>query len=143
MPGGWEGVGRTLKDFEGSLVGMKAGETKTFDVAFPADYFAKELAGKTATFEATVKSVHEAVLPEVDEAMAQSLGLRVVAEGVETAEQVATLRGFGCEYIQGYYFGKPMDAESLIASLTSSSRITAFFSAPFVISYPSHLFRLL
>lgn len=70
------GEGRTLKkDFEGSLVGMKAGETKTFDVVFPADYFAKELAGKTATFEATVKSVHEAVLPEVDEAMAQSLGI--------------------------------------------------------------------
>lgn len=69
------GEGRTLKDFEGSLVGMKAGESKTFDVAFPADYFAKELAGKTATFEATVKSVHEAVLPEVDEAMALSLGI--------------------------------------------------------------------
>lgn len=69
------GEGRTLKDFEGSLVGMKAGETRTFDVAFPADYFAKELAGKTATFEATVKSVHEAVLPDVDEAMAHSLGI--------------------------------------------------------------------
>lgn len=69
------GEGRTLKDFEGSLAGMKAGERKTFDVAFPDDYFAKELAGKTATFEATMKSVHEAVLPEVDEAMAQSLGI--------------------------------------------------------------------
>lgn len=69
------GEGRTLKDFEGSLTGMKASDNKTFDVAFPADYFAKELAGKTATFEATVKSVHEAVLPEVDDAMAQSLGI--------------------------------------------------------------------
>lgn len=69
------GEGRTLKDFEGSLAGMKAGESKTFDVAFPADYFAKELAGKTATFEAGVKSVHEPVLPEVDEAMAKSLGI--------------------------------------------------------------------
>lgn len=69
------GEGRTLKDFEGSLAGMKAGERKTFDVAFPDDYFAKELAGKTATFEATMKSVHEAVLPEVDETMAQSLGI--------------------------------------------------------------------
>ncbi len=69
------GEGRTLKDFEGSLVGMKAGESKTFDVTFPDDYFAKELAGKTASFEASVKSVHEAVLPEVDEAMAQSLGI--------------------------------------------------------------------
>jgi len=69
------GEGRTLKDFEGSLTGMKAGENKTFDVAFPADYFAKELAGKTATFEASVKSVHEPVLPEVDETMAKSLGI--------------------------------------------------------------------
>ncbi|MEW5787520.1 MAG: trigger factor [Pseudomonadota bacterium] len=69
------GEGRTLKDFEGSLTGVKAGENKTFDVAFPEDYFAKELAGKTATFEATVKSVHEPVLPEVDDAMAQSLGI--------------------------------------------------------------------
>lgn len=69
------GEGRTLKDFEGSLVGMKPGETRTFDVTFPEDYFAKELAGKTATFEATLKSVHEAHLPEVDEAFAQSLGV--------------------------------------------------------------------
>lgn len=69
------GEGRTLADFEGSLVGMKAGETKTFDVTFPADYFAKELAGKTATFEATLKSVHAAHLPEVDDAFARSLGI--------------------------------------------------------------------
>jgi trigger factor len=69
------GEGRTLKDFEGSLLGMKAGETKTFDVAFPEDYFAKELAGKTATFEATMKSVHESHLPEIDDAFAQSMGV--------------------------------------------------------------------
>ena len=69
------GEGRTLKDFEGSLAGMKAGETKTFDVAFPEDYFAKELAGKTATFEATMKSVHEAKLPEIDDAFAASMGV--------------------------------------------------------------------
>lgn len=69
------GEGRTLKDFEGSLLGMKPGETKTFDVAFPEDYFAKELAGKTATFEATLKSVHESHMPEIDDAFAQSLGV--------------------------------------------------------------------
>ena len=78
------GEGRTLKEFEGSLVGMTSGATKTFDVTFPEDYFAKELAGKTATFTATVNSVHEAHLPEVDDALAQSLGIH---EG-----GVATLR---------------------------------------------------
>ncbi len=69
------GEGRTLKDFEGSLTGMKADESKTFDVTFPEDYFAKELAGKTATFVATIKSVHEAQMPEVDDALAQVLGI--------------------------------------------------------------------
>lgn len=69
------GEGRTLKEFEGALVGMKAGEQKSFDVAFPADYFGKDVAGKTATFEATVKTVHEPHLPAVDEAFAHSMGV--------------------------------------------------------------------
>ncbi|MDR3394997.1 MAG: trigger factor [Parasulfuritortus sp.] len=69
------GEGRTLPDFEGSLTGLKAGESKTFDVTFPADYFAKELAGKTATFTAVVKSVHEAHLPDVDDEFAKFLGI--------------------------------------------------------------------
>jgi trigger factor len=69
------GEGRTLKEFEGALVGMAAGESKSFDVTFPADYFAKDIAGKTATFAAQVKSVHEPHLPEVDEAFAASMGI--------------------------------------------------------------------
>lgn len=83
------GEGRTLKDFEGSLAGMKTGESKTFDVTFPEDYFAKELAGKTATFEAVMKSVHEARLPDIDESFALSMG---VHEGgvAKLREEIAT-----------------------------------------------------
>lgn len=82
------GEGRTLPDFEGSLVGMKAGDSKTFEVKFPDDYFAKELAGKTASFEATMKSVHAPHLPEVDDDFARSLG---IAEGgpVKLREEIA------------------------------------------------------
>lgn len=82
------GEGRTLPDFEGNLLGLKAGESKTFDVTFPEDYFAKELAGKTATFEATMKSVHAPHLPEVDDEFARSLG---IAEGgpAKLREEVA------------------------------------------------------
>jgi trigger factor len=69
------GEGRTLKEFEGSLSGMSVAENKQFDVTFPDDYFAKELAGKTATFNVTVKSVHEARMPDIDAAFAQSLGI--------------------------------------------------------------------
>ncbi|CAN5879611.1 hypothetical protein BH11PSE12_BH11PSE12_25090 [soil metagenome] len=45
-------------------------------------------------------------------AMALSLGLRVVAEGVEKKEQVAMLTEMKCHHVQGYYFGRPMDADS-------------------------------
>jgi trigger factor len=69
------GEGRTLKEFEGQLLGMRVGEVKTFDLTFPDDYFAKELAGKTATFEVTLKSVHAPHLPEVDSDFARSLGI--------------------------------------------------------------------
>lgn len=86
------GEGRTLPDFEGSLVGMKAGDGKTFDVKFPDDYFAKELAGKTAAFEATMKSVHAPILPEVDEAFAQSLGIKEGGPAKLREEVAANLR---------------------------------------------------
>ncbi len=45
-------------------------------------------------------------------AMALSLGLTVVAEGVEKKEQVAMLTEMKCHHVQGYYFGRPMDADS-------------------------------
>jgi EAL domain-containing protein (putative c-di-GMP-specific phosphodiesterase class I) len=41
-------------------------------------------------------------------AMAHGLGLKVVAEGVETEEQLAILAGHGCELAQGYLFGRPV-----------------------------------
>ena len=60
------GMGRMLKDFEEGLVGMKVGEEKTVDVAFPENYHAENLKGKTAQFKLTMKQVQEPVLPELD-----------------------------------------------------------------------------
>ncbi len=55
-------------------------------------------------------------------ALAHNLGLKVVAEGVETREQLALLRARGCDLIQGYYLGRPMSAEALSDFLTSGFR---------------------
>ena|SRR5690554_908577 len=41
-------------------------------------------------------------------AMAKSMGMAVVAEGVETQEQTETLQTLGCQFVQGFYFGKPV-----------------------------------
>lgn len=46
--------------------------------------------------------------------MAHDMQLQVVAEGVETAEQFAVLEALGIDYIQGYYFSKPVDAKSFL-----------------------------
>lgn len=72
------GEGRMLADFETGVRGASEGDVKTFPVAFPEDYQAKELAGKTARFEVTVKKVEAPNLPTVDEAFARQLG---VADG--------------------------------------------------------------
>ena len=69
------GQGRMLPEFETAVTGMKSGETKTFSLTFPADYTAKELAGKTVQFEVTVKKVQQPVLPPVDAQFAKSLGI--------------------------------------------------------------------
>ena len=69
------GDGQMLKEFEDATQGMKAGESKTFQMVFPADYHGKEVAGKTADFMVTVKKIEAAHLPEVNEAMAKSLGI--------------------------------------------------------------------
>jgi len=51
-------------------------------------------------------------------AMSKSLGKKVVAEGVETKEQLHQLTELGCDYIQGYYFSKPLPSKSLVSFLT-------------------------
>ena len=60
------GAGMMLPDFEGALVGIAEGQTRTFEVAFPADYHAKDLAGNTVQFEASCKKVEAPRLPELD-----------------------------------------------------------------------------
>lgn len=72
------GDGRLLADFESQLIGMRVGESKSFELTFPADYHAREMAGKTVVFTVALKRVAEPQLPELDADFARGLG---VADG--------------------------------------------------------------
>ncbi len=69
------GEGQMLPQFDQGVRGMKAGESKTFPVAFPADYQGQDVAGKEADFLVTMKKIEAQHLPEINEAFVKTLGI--------------------------------------------------------------------
>jgi EAL domain-containing protein (putative c-di-GMP-specific phosphodiesterase class I) len=67
-----------------------------------------------------VSDLDDRAIVEAIIAMAHSLGLRVLAEGVEREEELELLRERGCDEVQGYYFGRPMSARDLEARLMAA-----------------------
>ena len=57
-------------------------------------------------------------------AMAHSLGLHVIAEGVETEAQLELLRSYQCDYFQGYLFSRPIPAEEFTLILKNGKQLT-------------------
>lgn len=70
------GSGRMIPGFEDGLVGASAGEERSLDLTFPADYGNEELKGQLATFKVTVKKVLEQVLPELNETFFTAFGIK-------------------------------------------------------------------
>ena len=60
--------------FDANLVGMNTGESKTFQVHFPAEYPVAELANTDVTYSVRIKEIRERVLPELDDEFARDLG---------------------------------------------------------------------
>ncbi len=70
-----------IPGFEENLLGLKSGDTKTFDVTFPKDYGVTSLAGEKVTFSVDVKEVNELKKPEVNDEFAASVGpVKTVAD---------------------------------------------------------------
>ncbi|HOW49700.1 MAG TPA: trigger factor [Rubrivivax sp.] len=69
------GEGQMLEQFDRAVRGMKAGQSKTFPLQFPADYHGSDVAGKEADFRVTVNKIEAQHLPAVDEAFVKTLGI--------------------------------------------------------------------
>ncbi|MCZ2123602.1 MAG: trigger factor [Anaerolineales bacterium] len=71
--------------FAKELIGLKAGESKTIQHAFPADWEVTELQGKDAKINATIKTVRGVILPDIDEAFAKQTGAGETVEALQEA----------------------------------------------------------
>ena len=80
------GKGQFIPGFEDGLIGVKAGDERTISATFPADYPMKNLAGKEAQFDVTVKAVSKANQPEINEEFAAGLG----AENLEKLKEMVS-----------------------------------------------------
>lgn len=67
------GTGYNVFKFDDEIVGMKKGETKDFEKAYPADFADKELAGTSKKLRATVQALKEKKLPDLDDELAQDV----------------------------------------------------------------------
>ena len=73
------GAGQFIPGFDDQLIGAKAGDSRTVNVTFPADYGASDLAGKAAAFAVEVKEVREVAAQPVDESLAEAVGMENLA----------------------------------------------------------------
>jgi trigger factor len=105
-----------IPGFEDNLVGMKAGESKTFAITFPKDYGVSTLQSRKVEFTVTVKKVQEVVDPKLDDAFAAKVGpFKTVAELKEDVKKELQAR-------------KESDAEQkyadeLLTKLTEKSKV--------------------
>ena len=78
-----EDIGRPFPGFSEKLVGLESDEPSSFDLDIPEDFQDENLAAKNISFEVNIKDIKERVLPELDDAFAQSIG-----EGYESLEDL-------------------------------------------------------
>jgi trigger factor len=81
------GAGQFIPGFEENVAGLKAGDSKTFEVKFPDDYRASHLAGKNATFDVIIKAVGAPGAVTIDDEFAKTLGAESLAKLKEAVKE--------------------------------------------------------
>lgn len=106
------GVKFYLDDFGSGYSSFSTIRDYDFDIVKLDMGFVQKI-GTTAKANAVIQAIID---------MAHAIGSKVVAEGAETKEQVDALREMGCDYIQGFYFSKPLPQEEFEALLNAQYR---------------------
>ena len=106
------GITIAIDDFGSGYSSLSVLKSLPIDILKIDQSFMRDL-GKTAGDTAIVAAVVS---------MARALALRVVAEGVETREQLALLKSLGCDEYQGYYYSKPLPPDFLERQMSQTSR---------------------
>jgi trigger factor len=70
--------------FDAELIGLQVGESKAFELSYPADHEQTELAGTKVAYEVVVKAIHRRLLPELDDEFARSVGKFDTLEALRT-----------------------------------------------------------
>jgi trigger factor len=86
------GSGALLGEFDANLIGLKAGDDKGFDIQFPKDYHAQDLAGKLVHFDVKIHDVAEGKLPDLNEEFFKSYGVKDGGVEAFRAEIKATMQ---------------------------------------------------
>lgn len=129
-----------LPDMERALVGRKAGEQFEVNVDFPEDYGAKDLAGKSAVFEVTLKTVNESKAAELDEAFLQQMGVEdgsmdslkaKVRESLEQESKNAVDNSVKTQTMDALHAANPIDVpQSMVAQEIERMRKEAMQRMP-------------
>ncbi len=121
----------------GDVVHWTLGELKEMGVAIALDDFGTghaSVQGLLKINPTVLKIDRQFILPIVDDATARalvasiigigkSLGMKIVAEGVETEDHARFAADMGCDYLQGFYFGKPMSSKDLHQKLIENNGV--------------------
>lgn len=106
-----QGIQLAIDDFGTGYSSFASLKHLTVDCLKIDKYFVDDLIGD--------KDAQTLVASMID--IGQKLSHTIIAEGIESKEQLAIIKGMGCEMMQGYFFSKPVDAESISALMIGQS----------------------
>jgi EAL domain-containing protein (putative c-di-GMP-specific phosphodiesterase class I) len=112
------GIGLEIDDFGTGYSSLSYLQKLPFDTVKIDRSFIKEL-GTGAESSEIVRTIVE---------LARSLDMEVVAEGVETEDQLERVTMLGCEYVQGFYFAKPVGAKTTEALMKEKDELQQAFA---------------